>query len=141
MSAPATSTAFAAPAWRRLLPAAACATAWLAIELALAAHAPVGSPTVAPPAAGAIAVEIESTFAVATWSVRVDGVELAGSRDERRWRGQADSALSLDVRAEPADPLADAPCALRVHVTRGGSGRAHLLWGRGAVAGAIALTP
>ncbi|HYE05389.1 MAG TPA: hypothetical protein VEL07_07645 [Planctomycetota bacterium] len=133
------SGAFAAPAWRRLLPALACAAAWLAIELALAMHVPRAAPAAAPVAASAIAIEIESTFAVAAWSVRIDGVQIAGAGDDRRWRGRADDARSLDVRAEPADPLADAPCALRVHVTRAGSGRAHLLWGRGAVAGAIPL--
>ncbi len=90
-----------------------------------------------------VEVSIESTYTVATWTVRYAGAAVPGESGPVRWRGR----LALDanerqlvVEASPRDPLAADPCALRIAVRNAsGFSEASTLWGSGFISGIVVL--
>jgi hypothetical protein len=91
--------------------------------------------TVSPSTASTALVELSASYAVATWSVLVDGQALtATTMDARRWLGTIPSGhRELAIDAAPVDPLAGGPAALRITVRRDGREYRTSTWGDGCV--------
>jgi hypothetical protein len=108
------------------------------------AGAPPGVPAPAPAAAPASAtLMLTSTYAVARWTVEIDGVAVAASASSAQsWQGRiALRARNAEVFifGEAADPLAGGACALKVAYGDGvAPGRSVVLWGEGSVSARLA---
>lgn len=90
---------------------------------------------------GSSEVTVEATYAVAAWSVLVDGVAVAATKsDARRWSGTIPAGRELGIEAQPADSLAGGAAALRAQVRQGARLRTVDAWGDGAAGLRIDLT-
>ena len=90
-----------------------------------------------------LSISIESTYPVATWTVRHAGSAVVGESGPTRWQGNVvveGDERQLVVEANARDPLADGPCALRIAVRRpGGVAEVSTLWGSGFISGIVTL--
>ena len=91
----------------------------------------------------ALAISIESTYPVTTWTVRYAGAAVAGESGPARWQGGVTvypGESQLVIEATARDPLAAGPCALRIAVRRpDGATQVSTLWGSGFISGIVAL--
>jgi hypothetical protein len=114
---------------------------------------PPGAPPAAPapspassPAPRGLTLTLTATYAVARWTVELDGVaQLPSAATAQDWHGRIaprSPGAEIYIHGEAADPLGSAPCALRVAVTDGGAGvRSEVLWGEGSVSARVAALP
>ena len=138
-------------AWR-LAGAGAYLLAAGALLVAIEARGP-GPPPGPPPAAPApspaprgLTLTLTATYAVARWTVELDGVAQPPSASSaREWHGRLAlraPGAEVFIHGEATDPLSSAPCALRVAITDGGAGvRSEVLWGEGSVSARLAALP
>ncbi len=134
-------------AWR-LAGAGAYLVAVGALLLALLGRSggPPGAPAVAapPPTAPAQAtLTLTATYAVARWTVELDGVaQTPDVVTAQTWQAHlrlAAPGAEVYLHGEPADPLNGGPCALRVSFAEGSHPpRTTVLWGEGGVSARIA---
>lgn len=128
------SAVFTLPSWQRLLVATAYAVAvGLAVWAVEAAPAAALPPVVAPTARSA-QLRVEATFPVASWTVLVDGVAVAGAATAQLWTGSVTGSEVL-VQAERADAADQSSGALRL----GLGPRRILAWGEGTVSVTAAI--
>lgn len=92
-----------------------------------------------------VTLTITATYVVEQWTVQIAGKDLTAARlSAQEWQGDLllmDRTASLFIQAQPHNPLASGPCALRATLTA--SNRAattQILWGEGSVAAAVSLT-
>ena len=85
-------------------------------------------------------LRLESTYAVATWTVQGDGKPLSGTAgDPQHWQGIVPAGTrELFIQADAQDAGASGPAALRWNLG-GPPARNGLLWGQGFVAERVTL--
>ncbi len=116
-----------------------CATAGVVLVNAHS-NTPVttAAPTIITPTTSGRLI-LETTFAVARWTVQVQGHDVSGATaTAQRWEATiAGDRSTIFVQAETADPTSATPVALRWSF----AGQSGVLWGEGAVAGALTSSP